>query len=573
MSASVDLHAERAALDDARSAATEKLAKLRELGSLAADEYTEGFIEAVVAQTMEQLQRDLTVFGRVDDDQPWRIGLFGIERGGERLVVDWRAPFAKGFYQATLDEPMGLERRVSYVGCIDDLMVEEFTTGDVSGTSPLLAELSRSRGPEMRAAVATLQSEQDRLVRLDPEARLVLRGGPGTGKTVVGLHRAAWLVYDDRRITSDRILILGPSDRFLRFVATVLPTLGEHRIVQTTIERHFGAPATAIGSDEAWLDVLDRFESSLVTPQELAVRGRIMVEDDVAELAAMIATRPLPWRDRRRAMLDRLVRHFEAPRAEVDQALRLVMPPMSAAAAWRKLRSPKVLSELGVDDAFIRAWRAVDGDGPLLDEVRARFEGITTKYAHVIVDEAQDLSLFALRAVQRRSTGLTLVGDDAQQSAPNAVGLVRAAELLDTPLQQMATAYRMSAEIAEWLNGHAERHDLPAVRLVGVRPTGIGVTDARVRPQDAAGTAGGAAAVEGSAGGAPAVEVEADVEVDAHADRLGRRWEHVAVITHADVWDHKGVEYDAVVVDRRGMSPSEVYLAASRAAHELVLVA
>ena len=150
---------------------------------------------------------------------------------------------------------------------------------------------------------------------------------------------------------------------------------------------------------------------------------------------------------------------------------------------------------------------------------------------------------------------------------------VRAAELLDTPLQQMATAYRMSAEIAEWLNGHAERHDLPAVRLVGVRPTGIGVTDARVRPRDAAGTAGGAAAVEGSAGGAPAVEVEADVEVDAHADRLGRRWEHVAVITHADVWDHKGVEYDAVVVDRRGMNPSEVYLAASRAAHELVLVA
>mgnify|MGYP001479945159 FL=1 len=88
MSASVDLDAERAALDDARSAATEKLAKLRELGSLAADEYTEGFIEAVVAQTMDQLQRDLTVFGRVDDDQPWRIGLFGIERGGERLVVD-----------------------------------------------------------------------------------------------------------------------------------------------------------------------------------------------------------------------------------------------------------------------------------------------------------------------------------------------------------------------------------------------------------------------------------------------------------------------------------------------------
>ena len=94
-------------------------------------------------------------------------------------MVDWRARFAEGFYQAGFDDPHGLVRRVSYVGCIDDLMIEEFVTGEVSGSSPLMAELSRSRGAEMKAAVATLQSEQDRLVRLDPAARLVLRGGPG----------------------------------------------------------------------------------------------------------------------------------------------------------------------------------------------------------------------------------------------------------------------------------------------------------------------------------------------------------------------------------------------------------
>ena len=540
MGAPVDLDVERAALDDARLAAREKLDRLSGVSAVAADEYTEGFIDAVVAATMEQLQRELTVFGRIDDDHPWRIGLFGIDRGGEQLVVDWRARFAEGFYQATTADPMGLERRVSYVGCIDDLMIEELRTGEVSGTSPLLAELSRSRGPEMRAAVATLQAEQDRLVRLDPAARLVLRGGPGTGKTVVGLHRAAWLVYNDRRITSDRILVLGPSERFLRFVSTVLPTLGESRIVQTTFERHLGGPATAIGGDERWLDLLDRFESSLVTPRALRVRGRLLPEAEVTELVERVGARALPWRDRRAIVLARLVQHFEAPKPEVDRALRNVLPAMSATAAWRKLRNAATLRSLGADDAFIAAWRAVDDDGPLRDEVRARFEGVTTKYSHVIVDEAQDLSLFQLRAVQRRAEGLTLVGDDAQRSAPGAIGLHEAARLLDAPLEEMATAYRMSAEIAEWLNVHADRHDLDAVHLLGVRPTGIDVTEA------------------GDARRA--------------ADDLRDRWAHVAVIGADGVWEHKGVEYDAVVVDAAAMTPSEIYLAASRAAHQLVVV-
>jgi DNA helicase IV len=538
--ATVDLEVERAALADARAAAGEKLDRLSGVTGVAADEYTEGFIDAVVAATMEQLQRELTVFGRIDDDHPWRIGLFGIDRGGEQLVVDWRARFAEGFYQATTADPMGLERRVSYVGCIDDLMVEELRTGEVSGTSPLLAELSRSRGPEMRAAVATLQAEQDRLVRLDPAARLVLRGGPGTGKTVVGLHRAAWLVYNDRRITSDRILVLGPSERFLRFVSTVLPTLGESRIVQTTFERHLGGPATAIGGDERWLDLLDRLEASLVTPRDLRVRGRLLSESEVAELVERVGGRALPWRERRSVVLARLVHHFEAPRAEVDRALREVMPAVSATAAWRKVRSAATLRSLGADEAFISAWRAVDDDGPLRDEVRARFEGVATKFSHVIVDEAQDLSLFQLRAVQRRADGLTLVGDDAQRSAPGAIGLQAASRLLDAPLEQMATAYRMSAEIADWLNAHAARHGLDAVELLGVRPTGVDVA------------------------------IATDV-VRAEAE-LRDRWAHVAVIGAEDVWDHKGVEYDAVVLDARGMSPSEVYLAASRAAHQLVVV-
>jgi DNA helicase IV len=239
-------------------------------------------------------------------------------------------------------------------------------------------------------------------------------------------------------------------------------------------------------------------------------------------------------------VLSRLVHRLEAPKAEVDRALREVLPAMSATAAWRKLRSRATLQALGVDEDLIAAWRAVDDDGPLRAEVAARFDGVATRYSHVIVDEAQDLTLLQLRAVQRRADGVTLVGDDAQRSVPHSLGLRDVAARLGAELAQMATAYRMSAEIAEWLNAHAARHHLDAVQLLGVRPTGIPVTTA----QDVATT----------------------------TDRLRDRWPHVAVIDASDVWSHKGVEYDAVIVDTEGMTPSEVYLSASRAAHEHVVV-
>src|SRR5690606_28399202 len=138
----------------------------------------------------------------------------------------------------------------------------------------------------------------------------------------------------------------------------------------------------------------------------------------------------------------------------------------------------------------------------------------------------------------RRADGITLVGDDAQRSNPAGIGLRRAAGLLDATSATMATAYRMSAEIAEWLNAPAAASGIDAVTLLGIRPTG--------RP-------GGRAA---------------DAEV-ALAELAGR-WENVALIAAGEVWEHKGIEYDGVVVDTAGMAPDEVYLAASRAAHELV---
>ena len=538
----IDLEGERRALERARRAVDDKLVRLARISGGGADAVADEYIDAVVAGAIDKLQHELVVFGRIDDEQPWRVGLYGIDDGGEQLVIDWRARFAEAFYQAGFDDPQGLARRVSYVGSIDDLMIEEFVTGEVSGSSPLMAELSRSRGPSMKAAVATLQSEQDRLVRLDPTARLVLRGGPGTGKTVVGLHRAAWLVYNDRRVTADRILVVGPSDRFLKFVAAVLPTLGEARITQTTFDRLLG-PTSEPGSDERWLDLLDRFETTLCRPADLKVGHRRLYEPDVAEIIARTLQRDLPWRERRKIFVATVAARLELPARQVSDAAVKVWPRMTARQAMTKLRSRATLEQLGAAPDFVEAWMSSDrkvGDGALNDEVRARFEGVPARYGHVIVDEAQDLTLLQLRAVMRRSDGVTLVGDDAQRRRASGIGLRRAAALLDTGLEQMATAYRMSAEIADWLNQWAAEHEIDAVELVGIRPTGVAV-------------------------GRAAHTAEAERE-------LRRRRENVAVITVADVWVHKGIEYDGVVVDTADMTPAEVYLAASRAAHELIVV-
>ena len=193
---------------------------------------------------------------------------------------------------------------------------------------------------------------------------------------------------------------------------------------------------------------------------------------------------------------------------------------------------------------LIENWLANPVDGALIDEVRARFEGVPALYGHVIVDEAQDVDEFQLRAVLRRSAGVTLVGDDAQRSAPGGLGLPRAADVLETDVSELTTAYRMSAEIADWLNAHADSNQIESVSLVGIRATGVEVC-----------------------------EIGGDAEAARRAEEdLRDRWPNVATITSDEVWIHKGVEYDAVVVLTDGMDSRQVYLAASRAAHELVVV-
>jgi hypothetical protein len=181
------------------------------------------------------------VFGRLDfdDGETYHIGRLGVREGLEPLLVDWRAPAAEPFYRATPGEPLGVVRRRVII-CrgpmvidLDDDVLSPDDAGDlrVLGEGALLAALRRSRGPHMRDIVTTIQREQDAAIRAPARGVTVITGGPGTGKTQVALHRAAYLLYTDRaRLTGGRILVVGPSTVFTSYISRVLPSLGEDSV-------------------------------------------------------------------------------------------------------------------------------------------------------------------------------------------------------------------------------------------------------------------------------------------------------------------------------------------------------
>ncbi|WP_193105936.1 UvrD-helicase domain-containing protein [Brachybacterium sp. FME24] len=204
-------------------------------------------------------------FGRIDRTDGLRvhIGPAGVRDGDDRLVIDWRAPAAAPFYAATAREPLGLARRRhltldqrTVVRVDDDLFGDADTAGaegteDAVGEGALLRALSASRDGRMHDAVATLQAEQDAIVRAPKAGVLVVQGAPGTGKTVVALHRAAYLLYSAPEVLRRGVLIIGPNTRFLNYIGDVLPALGETNVVTSTIEGLLpGLEATAPAEPE-----------------------------------------------------------------------------------------------------------------------------------------------------------------------------------------------------------------------------------------------------------------------------------------------------------------------------------
>jgi UvrD-like helicase family protein len=200
-------------------------------------------------------QEEGIVFGRLDFDDgiTYRIGRLGVrDEDREPLVVDWRAGAAAPFYRATPGEPLGVDRRrvITCVGPavvdLDDEVLSEKDIDGVVGEGALLRSLTRERGEHMRDIVTTIQREQDEAIRAPAHGVTLVTGGPGTGKTQVALHRAAYLLYTDRgRFSGGRVLVVGPSTVFTEYIGRVLPGLGEDSVHLRAIGELFdGVTAT-----------------------------------------------------------------------------------------------------------------------------------------------------------------------------------------------------------------------------------------------------------------------------------------------------------------------------------------
>ncbi|MGW3169046.1 HelD family protein [Streptomyces sp. NPDC001153] len=393
---------------------------------------------------------------------------------GDPMVIDWRAPVSQPFYRASKKDPMdvGLRRRFGYTG--GDLTAYEdehlSDPAEAAATSKLLQqEIERPRVGPMRDIVATIQPEQDEIVRSGLSGTVCVQGGPGTGKTAVGLHRVAYLLYAHReRLARTGTLVIGPNKSFLHYIEQVLPALGELTVQQATVDDLVAhvevrgtddAAAAVIKGDARMAEVLRRALYSHVTlPTEAVVvvrgsrRWRVPsyeLEDIVRELLARdirygAAREALPQRIAH-AVLVQMERSGEAPDDRVQDAVaRNSAVKAAVKEIWPAVDPAKLVLRLLTDADFLAEhaagvldedeqktilwakpvrsvksakWSAADA--VLIDEA-ADLIRRTHSLGHVVLDEAQDLSPMQYRAVGRRCTtgSATVLGDLAQGTTP-----------------------------------------------------------------------------------------------------------------------------------------------------------
>jgi len=428
-------------------------------------------------------------FGRLDSDDGERlyVGRRHVEDGaGDPVVIDWRARASTPFYRATWADPMGLVLRRRFIverRRLVDLFDEDFTAGGGHGggglPDPLLAELERARTGEMRDIVATIQAEQDAVIRAPLAETVIVQGGPGTGKTAVGLHRAAFLLYEHRDLLQrQRVLVIGPNPVFLRYIASVLPSLGETSVVQATIESLMAGryPVTAqepadvarLKGDAGMAEILRRAVRQRVTvpADDVEVTGPRgigrMTARQVAEVVDVVAALALPHNTARGVLREHLLALLGGDDVRSGKAFKAVLdsiwPSLTAAGVVRSvLTDPPAF---GADPQLQRRGRPrwTRADLALLDEAEALTAGVASTYGHVVVDEAQDLSAMELRLVARRTPerSMTVLGDLAQ--ATSVAGQSRwgeAAVHLGTPgarVAELELGYRVPAAILEFAN-------------------------------------------------------------------------------------------------------------------------
>ncbi|KQX67040.1 AAA family ATPase [Angustibacter sp. Root456] len=489
MPAADPLAAEQAHLSHARR----QLARMRErtlsLEAHGGDAVSSEYLAATLYRRAAALTDDPTstlFFGRIDTDgtnptdangQPerWYVGRRHVaDEAGDPVVVDWRADVSRAFYRASRAEPLGVRLRRRFGvdrGQITAYEDEHLTdTSEADRTSQILAgEIERPRVGPMRDIVATIQPEQDEIVRADVTTTVCVQGAPGTGKTAVGLHRAAWLLYAYReRLARSGVLVVGPNRAFLEHVGAVLPALGEVEVSHTTVEQltatirlraNDSADVAALKGDARLAEVLHRAvwasvrepDDALVVPRG-SRRWRVPTHE-VREIVAELRARGVRY-SAARAMLPHRLAHAvlvqmesagDSPDDRVQGAVARSRPVKAYAdAVWPAVDGPRLLLRLWSDATFLAAcadgvltpeeqalllwdrpakgtrsapWTAADA--VLLDEVADVLER-TPSLGHVVLDEAQDLSPMQLRAVGRRcSTGsMTVLGDIAQGTTP-----------------------------------------------------------------------------------------------------------------------------------------------------------
>ena len=606
------------------------------------------------------------VFGRLDltDGDARYIGRIGL-RDAERevLLVDWRAPAASVFYRATAQDPLGVVRRRvlrsrgrTVTGVEDELLDADAAPDGmpVVGDGALMAQLSRARDAYMHSVVATIQKEQDEAIRSPARGVTTIGGGPGTGKTVVALHRAAYLLYTERRrFESGGVLVVGPSSVFMNYIERVLPSLGETSVTLRAVggvvdgvdsTRHDPPPVAVLKGSGRMRRVLSRAARDVVpdSPEEFRVfwRDEVLVLDR-RDLAGVRRQLLGGGQQRNRSvsrveqtLLDLLWSRVEGERGlerghddfveqmrgdgPVGEFARRWWPPLDAVEVWQWLHQGERLRRYaaGVLDrdeveTLLAAWAEHPDvsieDVPLVDELRyllgdpparreeyrddgAEIEGVSDSlnallaaaprqqmsferddaevrrlratarteddgYAHVLVDEAQDLSPMQWRMLGRRGrySSWTIVGDPAQSAWPLPAEAAQARDEAlagkDQHAFRLSTNYRNSAEVFELAARVAQvavaDPDLPeAVRRTGVDPVHRVTPDVHDAVVEA--VAELAASVTGSVAVVVPVGRRAEIEgALAGSPAVGAAADRLRVL---EPWDTKGLEFDGVIV-------------------------